>query len=104
MFKPGRSFGAMFSRKNEVDHVFKGGLFFVRKGPSGKHVSSPPIICANTFFNRDVLQGWPHWDLTLANADGENVEPEVMQSGFGVKFLFGLATFGKVAGEFLSEF
>ena len=35
---------------------------------------------------------------------GENFNPEVMQSGFGVNFYFGPANFGKIDREFLSEF
>ena len=33
-----------------------------------------------------------------------SVDPEVLQSGFGVIFQFGLANVRKIAGEFLSEF
>ena len=32
------------------------------------------------------------------------IGPDVMQSGFGVNFLFWSGEFKKIAGEFLSEF
>ena len=40
----------------------------------------------------------------FSNSRPEFFEPEVLQSGFGVNFLFGPAKLGSIAGECLSEF
>ena len=72
---------------------------------SANGVLTGPFCLQKWAFCKQLLSSQPS-DFQIENRlkKGRVVGPDVMQSGFGVNFLFGLANCRKIAGEFSANF